>query len=276
MCEPTLVAGHRAGHALLPELRVPGPAAREPRSLRVARRDGHSRPVVRAHHAARRRRPRSRRGRPLRPRGRRSSSELERLAEKSAESLVAAIAASKAQPLSRLLFALGIKDIGETVAEADRPAFRYDGRDRRGDRSTTSSRYTASARRSPSRSYHGSLMPRPVPSSSGFVTRVSLSMSRAHKPVVPSKDARSSLQGPFRRCRASRPLRSSRRTEAASRTACRRKPASSSSAKTRAASWKKRGRSGSKRSTKPSSYVALAAKPRRPRCQLHSTCRETH
>src|SRR6185312_9098896 len=42
--------------------------------------------------------------------------ELERLAEKSAEGLVSAIEASKAQPLSRLLFALGIKDIGETVA----------------------------------------------------------------------------------------------------------------------------------------------------------------
>ena len=41
---------------------------------------------------------------------------LERLAEKSAESLVAAIDASKAQPLSKLLFALGIKDVGETVA----------------------------------------------------------------------------------------------------------------------------------------------------------------
>jgi DNA ligase (NAD+) len=43
-------------------------------------------------------------------------SELERLAEKSAESLVDAIQASKTQPLSRLLFGLGIKDIGETVA----------------------------------------------------------------------------------------------------------------------------------------------------------------
>jgi DNA ligase (NAD+) len=43
--------------------------------------------------------------------------ELERLAEKSAEQLVAAIQASSAQPLSRLLFALGIKDIGETVAK---------------------------------------------------------------------------------------------------------------------------------------------------------------
>jgi DNA ligase (NAD+) len=43
--------------------------------------------------------------------------ELERFAERSADQLVAAIAASKAQPLSRLLFALGIKDIGETVAK---------------------------------------------------------------------------------------------------------------------------------------------------------------
>jgi DNA ligase (NAD+) len=41
---------------------------------------------------------------------------LERLAEKSAESLVSAIEASKAQPLSKLLFALGVKDVGETVA----------------------------------------------------------------------------------------------------------------------------------------------------------------
>jgi DNA ligase (NAD+) len=42
--------------------------------------------------------------------------ELERFAEKSAEQLVAAIADSKRQPLSRLLFALGVKDVGETVA----------------------------------------------------------------------------------------------------------------------------------------------------------------
>jgi DNA ligase (NAD+) len=42
--------------------------------------------------------------------------ELERFADKSAEQLVAAIADTKQQPLSRLLFALGIKDVGETVA----------------------------------------------------------------------------------------------------------------------------------------------------------------
>jgi DNA ligase (NAD+) len=42
---------------------------------------------------------------------------LERFAEKSATALVEAIAASKKQPFSRLLFALGIEDIGETVAK---------------------------------------------------------------------------------------------------------------------------------------------------------------
>jgi DNA ligase (NAD+) len=43
--------------------------------------------------------------------------DLERFAEKSARSLVEAIAASKAQPLSRLLFALGIRHVGQNVAQ---------------------------------------------------------------------------------------------------------------------------------------------------------------
>jgi DNA ligase (NAD+) len=43
--------------------------------------------------------------------------ELERFAEKSAEALVAAIQASKQQPLSRLLFGLGIRHVGGTAAE---------------------------------------------------------------------------------------------------------------------------------------------------------------
>jgi DNA ligase (NAD+) len=42
---------------------------------------------------------------------------LDRFAEKSATQLVEAIAASKQQPLSRLLFALGIRHVGQTVAE---------------------------------------------------------------------------------------------------------------------------------------------------------------
>ena len=43
--------------------------------------------------------------------------ELERFAQKSAEQLVEAIEASKQQPLSRLLFALGIANIGEIAAK---------------------------------------------------------------------------------------------------------------------------------------------------------------
>ncbi|HEX5970286.1 MAG TPA: NAD-dependent DNA ligase LigA [Gemmatimonadaceae bacterium] len=42
---------------------------------------------------------------------------LERFAEKSAENLVAAIDASRAQPLSRLLFGLGIRHVGQTAAQ---------------------------------------------------------------------------------------------------------------------------------------------------------------
>ncbi len=43
--------------------------------------------------------------------------ELERFAEQSAQQLVAAIEASKAQPLSSLLFGLGIRHVGKTVAQ---------------------------------------------------------------------------------------------------------------------------------------------------------------
>jgi len=42
---------------------------------------------------------------------------LERFAETSAQNLVDAIAASKAQPLSRLLFGLGIRHVGQTAAQ---------------------------------------------------------------------------------------------------------------------------------------------------------------
>jgi DNA ligase (NAD+) len=42
---------------------------------------------------------------------------LERFAQKSAENLIEAIAASKAQPLSRLLFGLGIRHVGQTAAQ---------------------------------------------------------------------------------------------------------------------------------------------------------------
>ena len=42
---------------------------------------------------------------------------LERFADKSADNLVEAIAASKAQPLSRVLFGLGIRHVGQTAAQ---------------------------------------------------------------------------------------------------------------------------------------------------------------
>ncbi len=42
---------------------------------------------------------------------------LERFADKSAENLIDAIAASKSQPLSRLLFGLGIRHVGQTAAQ---------------------------------------------------------------------------------------------------------------------------------------------------------------
>jgi DNA ligase (NAD+) len=48
---------------------------------------------------------------------------LERFAERSAEQLVEAIQASKAHPLSRLLFALGIDNVGETAAKQLARAF---------------------------------------------------------------------------------------------------------------------------------------------------------
>lgn len=43
--------------------------------------------------------------------------ELERFAERSAQNLVAAIEASKSRPLSRVVYALGIRHVGQTVAE---------------------------------------------------------------------------------------------------------------------------------------------------------------
>ncbi len=42
---------------------------------------------------------------------------LDRFAERSAQALVAAIAESRQRPLSKLLFALGIRHVGATAAE---------------------------------------------------------------------------------------------------------------------------------------------------------------
>lgn len=48
---------------------------------------------------------------------------LERMGERSAQNVVAAIEASKAQPLDRVLFALGIRHVGVTVARSLADAF---------------------------------------------------------------------------------------------------------------------------------------------------------
>jgi DNA ligase (NAD+) len=50
--------------------------------------------------------------------------ELERMAEKSAQNLVNGIAASKGRPLPRLIFAFGIRHVGETVARLLAECFR--------------------------------------------------------------------------------------------------------------------------------------------------------
>ena len=58
----------------------------------------------------------ARRRRSIRP-DREQLTALERFADKSADNLVDAIVASKAQPLSRLLFGLGIRHVGQTAAQ---------------------------------------------------------------------------------------------------------------------------------------------------------------
>ncbi|MFQ5478742.1 MAG: NAD-dependent DNA ligase LigA [Candidatus Binatia bacterium] len=54
---------------------------------------------------------------------RQAVSELERMGEKSTENLIAAIAASRTQPLSRLVYALGIRHVGENAARILARAF---------------------------------------------------------------------------------------------------------------------------------------------------------
>ena len=97
--------------------------ARRAGALRVARRDGHSRPAVQAHRAAHRRGARARCGRLFSLTVEQLVS-LERFAEKSAEQLVAAIEESKQRPLSRLLNGLGIRHVGEGAAAAPRAPLR--------------------------------------------------------------------------------------------------------------------------------------------------------
>ncbi len=88
-----------------------------------ARRHGHRGPRRPAGRAARGGRTDRRPGRPLRPRGGGRWSAWRAWASISAANLLGAIEASKRQPLSRLLVALGIRHVGPTVARALGRAF---------------------------------------------------------------------------------------------------------------------------------------------------------
>ena len=50
---------------------------------------------------------------------------LERMAEKSADNLIKGIIASKEKPFSKVLFGLGIRFVGETVAKIGDSIWRY-------------------------------------------------------------------------------------------------------------------------------------------------------
>ena len=59
---------------------------------------------------------------------------LERMAEKSAQNLLDEIAASKNNSLARLIYALGMRFVGERTGPAPRRTFRFAAETRRGDR----------------------------------------------------------------------------------------------------------------------------------------------
>ena len=109
-----VVEKDRRGHALLPELGVPGAAARGARAFRVARGDGHSRALVCADRAAHRCGLVHDAVRPLRPEREAHRARSVRRQERGA--LVEAIAASKAATFITLLFGLGIGHVGQTAA----------------------------------------------------------------------------------------------------------------------------------------------------------------
>ena len=95
---------------------LPGPAARAGRALRLARRDGHRGAWREAGGSLRRRRADSVAGRRLPPRLGRDRCQMEGMGEKSVERLQRSIEASKERPLARVIFALGIRHVGERNA----------------------------------------------------------------------------------------------------------------------------------------------------------------
>ena len=117
----------RRGHAVLPQRLLPGPRARGHRPLCLARRHGHPRARVRARATAAGAAATSHDVADLYELTAERLVELERFAEQSAQQLVAAIEASKARPLSSLLFGLGIRHVGQDGGAAPGPPVRDDG-----------------------------------------------------------------------------------------------------------------------------------------------------
>ena len=115
------------GDALLPQRCLPGPDPRGHRALRLARRDGHPRPGLRAGAPAARRRAHPRRRRPLRAHRATSWSSWTGSPSSRRSSWWPRSTPRRAQPLSSLLFGLGIRHVGKTVAAAARPALRHHG-----------------------------------------------------------------------------------------------------------------------------------------------------
>ena len=100
-----------------PNVVLPRPGARGHRPFRLPRRDGHPGAGLRAGAPAARRQADRGRGRPVRLTRRSSWSSSSASRSSPPSSWSRAIAASKQQPLSLLLFGLGIRHVGKTVAQ---------------------------------------------------------------------------------------------------------------------------------------------------------------
>ena len=172
-----------------PNVAVPRPGARGDRPLRLARGDGHPRPRLRAGAAAARRAADRGRGRPVRARPPSGWSSWTASPSSRPSSWLQAIEASKQQPLSTLLFGLGIRHVGKTVALLLARRFGTHGRahERR------PSRHQRRARRRPCHRRGGGRVLRATPRNRELIERLAqagLNFSEPRRPV--ERAARSS------------------------------------------------------------------------------------
>ncbi len=107
----------RGGRSLLPERLVSRAPARGTDPLHVAKRDGHTRPLRGPHRPTGRRGPDRRPGGAVRPH-RRATRATGRVRGKERGATRGRDRASRQQPLSRVLYALGIRHVGEEAAKA--------------------------------------------------------------------------------------------------------------------------------------------------------------